>query len=93
MPFGEYEPRNCENPDCGKRFTPTVPWQRHCQESCRNHCVYLRIVLPKRIRKYEKRLASLSGPARLSGRTNRLKIALEGCRSRLNSLPPALGKS
>lgn len=95
MPFGEYEARNCENPDCGKRFTPGVPWQRHCQESCRNHCVYLRVVLPKRIQRYEKRLLAMSGSSlgmsgRKAGKANRLKLALESCRKQLDSLPPAL---
>jgi len=42
--------KKCKNPDCGKMFTPVVPWKDHCSDECRNHHTYLRSTLPKRQR-------------------------------------------
>lgn len=59
MPFGKYDKIECQNPECGKKFAPETPWQRHCCEECRNHCTYFRVTLPKRIAKYERQLEDL----------------------------------
>lgn len=42
--------KKCKNPDCGRMFTPVVPWKGHCSDECRNHHTYLRTTLPKRHR-------------------------------------------
>lgn len=90
MPFGPLEPRNCENPECGKRFVPHTPWQRHCEEKCKMRCVYLRVVLPKRIKKYEKRLEVLTRNPKKAGYARRLTASLAACRLKMGSFKAAL---
>lgn len=83
MPFGDYDPRDCENPECKRSFKPRTPWQRHCSENCNNHCTYMRVVLPKRMRQYEKRLEKTTGHADKAAEAARLKTRLAGCRAKM----------
>lgn len=85
MPFGEYDPKGCENPECGRRFKPRTPWQRHCSVNCNNRCTYMTTVLPKRIRQYERRLAKMSGQPNRASAASHLKTRLDGCRSKMGA--------
>lgn len=90
MPFGKYDDLKCWNPECEKKFTPKTPWQRHCTEDCRSRCTYLRTTLPKRIRRYELKLAAMEADPAKSARAAVLRARLASDKTQVNGFRMAM---
>lgn len=86
MPFGDYSPKNCRNPECQKRFKPVTPWQEGCCEACRNRCTYIRTTLPKRLKEAETRLAGLRRRQADPERVRRMEARIAGQRKKVHAL-------